>query len=96
MPTPLTPSELDALLQQLPGWHRRADGKAIERQFVFDDFNAAFGFMARVALKAETMCHHPEWQNVYNRVDVTLTTHDADGISALDGEMARFMDRIAG
>lgn len=83
-------------LEDLPGWARaEGDRDAIRRLFTFADFNAAFGFMARVALKAETMDHHPEWSNVYNRVDVLLTTHDADGVTELDLDMARFMDAAA-
>ena len=85
-----------AALAQLPGW-RAAEGRdAIVRSFRFADFNAAFGFMARVALRAEALDHHPEWSNVYNRVEVLLTTHDADGVTALDLELARFMDEAAG
>ena len=62
----------------------------------FADFNEAWGFMARVAIRAEVMNHHPEWFNVWNRVDVTLTTHDAGGVTTLDLVLARFMDSIAG
>ncbi len=65
------------------------------RKFVFEDFNAAFGFMTRVALKADKMDHHPEWSNVYNRVEVLLTTHDADGVTGLDVAMAEFMNGAA-
>ena len=68
---------------------------AIARTFRFKDFNAAFGFMARVALMADKLDHHPEWFNVYNRVEVTLATHDADGVTELDVTLARFMDEIA-
>ena len=68
----------------------------IRREIRFADFNAAFGFMSRVALKAETMDHHPEWSNVYNRVDVILTTHDADGVTELDVTLASFMDEASG
>ena len=84
-------------LEGLPGW-AKAPGErdAIVRKYVFEDFNAAFAFMTRVALLAETMDHHPEWSNVYNRVEVLLTTHDADGVTALDIELARFMDEAAG
>ncbi|MBB5192178.1 4a-hydroxytetrahydrobiopterin dehydratase [Silvimonas terrae] len=89
-------TERTALLQSLPGWQSVPDRDAICRNFKFKDFNAAFGFMSRVALKAEQMNHHPEWFNVYNRVEVILTTHDAKGVSALDIEMARFMDELAG
>lgn len=82
-------------LAQLPGW-AAADGReAIVRTFRFADFNQAFGFMARVALKAETLDHHPEWFNVYNRVEVLLATHDADGVTALDVALAKFMDEAA-
>ena len=84
-----------AALAGLTQW-RAVDGRdAIARDFRFQDFNAAFGFMARVALKAETLDHHPEWSNVYNRVEVVLTTHDADGVTELDVQMARFMDKAA-
>lgn len=92
----LTPAALTAALAALPGW-QPVDGRdAIARSFRFADFSAAFGFMTRVALLAESMNHHPEWFNVYNRVDVILTTHDADGITALDLRMAGFMNDIAG
>ena len=85
-----------AALSELQGW-RAADGRdAIVKSFRFKDFNAAFGFMARVALLAEQMNHHPEWSNVYDKVEVTLTTHDAGGVTALDLKMARFMDEAAG
>ncbi len=82
-------------LERLPSW-RSVDGReAIEKSFKFADFSAAFGFMARVALKAEALNHHPEWFNVYNRVDVTLTTHDSGGVTELDLQLAAFMDKIA-
>lgn len=77
----------------LTGWSVHAGERpAIERTVKFDDFNTAFAFMTRVALKAETMDHHPEWSNVYNRVTVLLTTHDAGGVTDLDTTMARFID----
>lgn len=79
----------------LKDWSRMEGRDAITRTFLFDDFNAAFGFMARVALKAEQMNHHPEWSNVYSRVEVVLTTHDTGGVSRLDIEMARFMNEVA-
>jgi 4a-hydroxytetrahydrobiopterin dehydratase len=83
-------------LGKLTGW-KAVDGRdAIARQFKFDDFNAAFGFMTRVALKADKMDHHPEWSNVYNKVDVVLTTHDAGGVTEKDVELAGFMDEAAG
>lgn len=68
---------------------------AIKKQFNFSDFNEAWGFMSRVALKAESMNHHPEWFNVYNRVEVTLSTHDCQGLSARDVKLANFMDKLA-
>ena len=78
-------------LESLPGWSLAGGTReAISRTFVFPDFNAAFGFMTRVALKADQMDHHPEWFNVYNRVEVVLTTHDADGVTELDLALAQF------
>ena len=89
--------DVDEVLKSLPAWRARAgDRPAIERKLVFADFNAAFGFMTRVALMADKLDHHPEWFNVYNRVEVTLTTHDADGVSELDVTMATFMHGAAG
>lgn len=86
----------EAALRDLPGW-TAVDGRdAIAKRFRFGSFNAAFGWMTRVAIKADTLDHHPEWANVYDRVDVVLATHDADGVTALDVELARFMDRAAG
>ncbi len=80
---------------QLSGWTARAGRDAIVKTFTFADFNEAFGFMTRVALVAEKMDHHPEWSNVYNRVEVTLTTHDAGGVTQKDIDLARFMDGAA-
>ncbi len=85
----------EAALGQLHEWEPVAGRDAIRRAFVFRDFNAAFGFMTRVALMAEKLDHHPEWFNVYNRVEVLLATHDADGVTDLDLRMARFMDEAA-
>ncbi|MDA0787035.1 MAG: 4a-hydroxytetrahydrobiopterin dehydratase [Proteobacteria bacterium] len=85
----------DAALASLDGWALVEGRDAITRTFRFADFNAAFGFMSRVALKAEAMNHHPEWFNVWNRVEVTLSTHDAGGLTALDMELAAFMDSAA-
>ena len=83
-------------LQGLPAWREHAgDRQAIARTLVFADFNAAFGFMTRVALLADKVDHHPEWSNVYNRVEILLTTHDAGGITAKDTDMARFIDQAA-
>lgn len=89
----LTDAEVSALLSAHPQWTLRADGKALERELRFADFNEAFGFMTRVALYADKADHHPEWFNVYNRVQITLTTHDADGLSARDAAM---VEAIAG
>ena len=86
----------EAALTQLTGWSAKDGRDAIVKTYKFEDFNAAFGFMTRVALKADKLDHHPEWFNVYNRVEVLLSTHDADGVTALDVEMARFMDEAAG
>jgi 4a-hydroxytetrahydrobiopterin dehydratase len=85
-----------AALAELPGWKALKDRDAIARSFEFKSFNEAFGFMSRVALKAERMNHHPEWFNVYNRVEVTLTTHDCGGLSEKDIALAKFMDGAAG
>ncbi|KOF53189.1 MULTISPECIES: 4a-hydroxytetrahydrobiopterin dehydratase [unclassified Achromobacter] len=85
----------DTALAALPGWQAAAARDAIEKRFRFANFNAAFGFMARVAMFAEKLNHHPEWSNVYNRVDVALTTHDAGGVTELDVRMAQFMDEAA-
>lgn len=84
-----------AALDQLSGWSVHDHRDAIVRSFRFPDFNAAFGFMTRVALLAEKLDHHPEWSNVYDRVEVLLSTHDADGVTALDVRMASFMNEIA-
>ena len=85
----LTQAVIAVLLADLPEWTLRQDGSAITRTFKFGDFNAAFGFMTRVALYADKHDHHPEWSNVYNTVEITLTTHDAGGLSARDAAMAR-------
>ena len=86
-----------AALAQLPGWASLGGARdAIHRTYKFQDFNAAFGFMTRVALMADKLDHHPEWSNVYNRVEITLTTHDAGGVTELDVALARFMDAAAG
>ncbi|MBI1200561.1 MAG: 4a-hydroxytetrahydrobiopterin dehydratase [Phenylobacterium sp.] len=87
----------EAALARLTGWARVEGGRdAIRKTFRFDDFNQAFGFMTRVALMADKLDHHPEWSNVYNRVEVTLATHDADGVTELDVTLAAFMDAAAG
>lgn len=90
----LTQNEREQALASLPEWAVRDDGLAIERTLRFGNFSEAFGFMTRVALIAEKQDHHPEWFNVYNRVEITLTTHDAGGLSARDIEMARAIDAL--
>ena len=82
-------------LATLDGWRWLPERDAIGKGFRFADFNAAFGWMARVALMAEKLDHHPEWTNVYSRVDVVLTTHDAGGLTDLDSRLAHFMDEAA-
>ena len=81
-------------LGRLKGWSEVKDRDAISKKFVFADFNAAFGFMSRVALLAEKADHHPEWFNVYNRVDITLSTHDAGGLSQRDIALAKAIDGV--
>lgn len=90
----LPDAERDALLAAHPDWALARDGAAIERRFTFADFSAAWAFMSRVALLAETHDHHPEWSNVYNRVEIALTTHDAGGLSARDARMAAAIDAL--
>lgn len=90
------PIDVAEALAGLPRWRaHEGDRPAITRSLRFADFNAAFGFMARVALMADKMDHHPEWSNVYDRVEVLLTTHDAGGVTALDVKLARFIDEAA-
>ena len=84
-----------AAITQAPDWSAVLGRDAIHRRFQFADFKQAFAFMTRVALKAEQMDHHPEWSNVYNKVDITLTTHDAGGVTALDVALARYCDEAA-
>ncbi len=85
-----------AALQELTGWQAVAGRDALHKSFKFKDFNEAWGFMNRVALMAEKMDHHPEWSNVYNRVEITLSTHDCDGLSERDVKLARAIGKIAG
>ena len=92
----LTEAERAEALAALPEWSLRADGLAIERTFRFKDFSQAWAFMNRVALLAEKHDHHPEWSNVYNRVAITLTTHDAGGLSDRDTRMAQAIDKLVG
>ena len=82
-------------LASLTGWAEVQGRDAIHKSFKFADFNAAFGFMTRAALLAEKLDHHPEWFNVYNRVDITLSTHDAGGLSAKDVALAKVIDSVA-
>jgi 4a-hydroxytetrahydrobiopterin dehydratase len=93
-PAKLSAKAADARLSGIPGW-KRAGGK-LHRSFLFADFPEAFAFMARAALAAEKMDHHPDWSNVWNKVTVDLSTHDAGGITLLDFELAAEMNRIAG
>jgi 4a-hydroxytetrahydrobiopterin dehydratase len=93
--TPLSESDRTALLPALDGWTLVEGRDAIQKRFVFADFSAAFGWMTRVALVAEQMNHHPEWSNVYRTVDVTLSTHDANGLTRRDVELAQRMDQLA-
>jgi 4a-hydroxytetrahydrobiopterin dehydratase len=95
MATKLTDEERAALMNELSDWSAVDGRDAIQRRFKFGTFNTAFSFMTAVAMKAEKLDHHPEWFNVYNRVEVVLTTHDCDGLSELDGKLARFMDKTA-
>jgi 4a-hydroxytetrahydrobiopterin dehydratase len=92
---PTTKIGADAALARLESWRPVEGRDAIKKEFRFRDFNAAFAFMSRVALYAERHDHHPEWFNVYNRVEVTLTTHDAGGVSEKDVALAHFMDEAA-
>jgi 4a-hydroxytetrahydrobiopterin dehydratase len=85
---------VDTALKQLPRWDADPDDRdAIANSYKFGNFNEAFGWMTRVALQAEKLDHHPQWTNVYNRVRVTLTTHDAGGVTEFDVQLARFMDK---
>ena len=94
----LTHAEREQALAELPGWQLRDDGKALECGFEFDDFVHAFGFMSSVALLAEKQDHHPEWSNVYNKVEITLTTHDVpgegSGLSQRDIKLAKAIDAL--
>ncbi|MCO4769048.1 MAG: 4a-hydroxytetrahydrobiopterin dehydratase [Deltaproteobacteria bacterium] len=94
MPALLTPDAVRSALESLPRWSK--DGDSIKKTYVFEDFVQAFGWMSSVALVAERMNHHPEWFNVYKTVKVTLSTHDAGGITQLDMDLAAAMDRLAG
>lgn len=94
MTAPMTDAERDALIQA--GWALSDDGAAMTKTYRFKTFIAAFGWMTQAAIWAEKLRHHPEWFNVYNRVDVRLTTHDTGGLSELDAKLATRMDKLAG
>jgi 4a-hydroxytetrahydrobiopterin dehydratase len=91
----LTDAAIAQGLAALPGWALAGDGLSISRTFVFKNFSEAFGFMTRAALAAEKLDHHPEWSNVYNKVEIVLSTHDAGGVSDKDVALAKFIDSIA-
>lgn len=91
----LNAQERHEALASLGGWDLVANGQAIRKMFTFGCFSNAWGFMSRVALESERMNHHPEWSNVWNRVDILLTTHDVGGLSGNDVRLARFIDRCA-
>lgn len=91
----LSEADRQTALEALDGWRTVEGRDAITRTFKFKNFNQAFGFMSRVAMQAEKMDHHPEWFNVYGTLDVTLATHDAGGVTALDVKMATFMNKVA-
>jgi 4a-hydroxytetrahydrobiopterin dehydratase len=96
MAKPLSPAERSAALERLSGWKPVAGRDAIAKRFDFADFNEAFGFMTRAALVAEKMDHHPEWSNAYKTVEVTLSSHDAGGLTERDVKLAEAMNKIAG
>ena len=91
----LEEAEVWAALGTLSGWERAEEGRAISKSFKFKDFNTAFGFMTKVAMQAEKLDHHPEWTNVWSKVDVTLSTHSAGGLTELDIALAAFMNTAA-
>lgn len=94
MVKPLTPKEREDLLPPLEGWRLHSERGAIVKHYSFADFTQAFAFMTRVALLAEKADHHPEWSNIYNRVEILLTTHDVGGLSMRDVDLARAIDGI--
>ena len=95
MAAKLSDQEREEALSALPDWQWDAAREAIRKRFVFGDFNEAFGFMTRVALEAERADHHPDWSNVWNRVDVSLTTHSAGGLTRKDIELAERIEELA-
>jgi 4a-hydroxytetrahydrobiopterin dehydratase len=90
----LTEQECSQLIGELDGWALAGDGKSISRSFKFPDFVGAFGFMTKVALLAERADHHPDWSNVYNRVEIALSTHDAGGLTERDAKLAKAIDAL--
>jgi 4a-hydroxytetrahydrobiopterin dehydratase len=90
----LSPEDRAAARSELSDWEELDGRDAIRRKFVFANFNEAWGFMSRIAMEAERRDHHPEWSNVWATVDITLSTHDCDGLSSRDVELARFIDKI--
>jgi 4a-hydroxytetrahydrobiopterin dehydratase len=96
MATKLTAAAREAALKGLPAWRYDKDSDAIQREFKFKDFSAAFGFMTRVALLAQAANHHPDWSNSYNKVTIALSTHDAGGVTRSDAELAAAIDLLAG
>lgn len=95
MPHKLNVEETSAMLAGLPGWSLLSGREAIARRLTFADFNSAFAFMGDVAVEAERLDHHPEWTNVWNRVDIVLTTHSAKGLTELDAALAKFINGSA-
>jgi 4a-hydroxytetrahydrobiopterin dehydratase len=95
-PVLLEAGEIRAGLESLPGWQADAEAKAIRKTFRFADFSEAFGFMTRVALAAEKADHHPEWSNVWNRVEIALTTHESSGVTRRDLDLAAAIEAAAG
>ena len=91
----LTKDEIGLLQEELPQWQLDPEGRAMDISYKFANFPAAMGFVMQVAILAEKQNHHPEWSNVYNRVHISLTTHDAGGVSMLDIELAKAMDKVA-
>jgi len=94
MPARLSSHDLEAGLKELPGWGVSADGKSINRLYELKDFSEAFGFMTQVAFAAEKLDHHPDWSNSWNKVDLSLSTHSANGLTTLDLQLARQIDAI--
>lgn len=92
-PKKLSNEEIKEHLNTLKGWELKND--ALHKEFTFKDFISAFGFMAKVALRAEKMDHHPDWKNIYNKVSITLNTHDAGGVTELDLKLADLIDKIS-